>query len=68
LGQFKLRPFFQDIADLWHDRDVHVPAFKEGVKQLPAKFRAADPIQRRNLLLGGLVLVLLQVLMLSSLF
>jgi hypothetical protein len=63
----KARAGLDRIVNIWNDRDVHWSSFKAVLREMPSRFRNADPSQRRNVLMAVAIIVVLQILLLSSL-
>lgn len=52
--------------ELWKDRDIHIPTLKKAIRDLPQKFKDAEPEQQRNVLVVIVVIVALQVLLFTT--
>lgn len=62
----KARAFCDRASEIWADRDLIIPAIKQGIRDLPSKYREAEPEQRRNLTVAIIVIVGLQALLLTT--
>lgn len=54
------------ILDVWSDRDIHIPALKQNIREIPAKFREAERDQQRNVMIVIGSIVLIQLLLITT--
>lgn len=56
-----LRTLKNQISDIWHDRDVYVPAFFAGLKTVPERFKNADRQQKLSVAIAVIIILASQV-------
>lgn len=60
------RDILDQAIEIWKDRDVHLQALKNGIRDLPQKFRDAERDQQRNLLIAIASIILIQILIFTT--
>lgn len=62
----KTRTAIDKIAELWSDRDIHIPAIRRAIRDLPQKFKEADREQQRNVIIVVSAIVIIQILLFTA--
>lgn len=57
-----IRDFIERTRDAWDNREEHLERAKTMVRELPERYRSADPVQRRNLNIAIGIIVALQII------
>ena len=60
-----IRRLFRQLSDLWHDRQIHLPAIQKAIRSIPARFRDAETSQKRYLIALILFIIGMQILLIA---